>query len=754
MWDHPGRVVRHAPLIAASFAAAALTLGSAPARAESRPEFSIPHVEKGPVLDALDHDEAWAKGADLSDFSVFMPHPGLEPRFSPRGKILKDRNAIYLWVEVDIGAADLFAPMAQRDKPQDGDSLELQLDPQGLGRQVYVFGVSAAGVLYDGIRKAGEKPWQIDRSWDSLFDARTRIEDDRWVAEIRIPFLSLRFDPEVSTWGMHLMVGSWRHEQMLSWAPIDLDIQNRLVQAGRIHGLVDLESGRTIELLPSLTLDWSRLGSVSPACTGDVAPGAFTVCGAKLRYGLGFKWAASSSTTVDLVANPDFSQIEADAPQLTVNNRFALHLAERRPFFLEGKDIFDLPFELFYSRSIDDPEFAMKVTHVGSRVRAGVLYARDVSPPGSVADSEFSPRGEDGTSGLKGTTAVARAQWEVSPHTSVGVVAIDRALIRPSKGRYVEGSPRDAQNQVLGIDARSELTGQLRAELAGYVSHADSLAGARLDGHALHGKLSFEEYTWRLESHYQRISEDFRSEAGYLPRLGFHNTWVKLDGFFRSENPWRKLVSPGVWANVFFDEELTVSERELGVNMFWMFAHHVFVIPFYKRVAERVDGRWLDMDQFIVWFQIQSWRWIQFYGGLNMGGMVIRDDLLDEGQASYVGWQTNPSIGVILRPHTSLKTTLSYEQRVISSRYGGDHLSSEPIARAATRWFLSHRLNLRHILEWDALDEFVANDLLLSYEHSPGTVIYLGLREETTLDAEVSAGSRSVFAKVSLLSAL
>jgi hypothetical protein len=710
-------------------------------------------------LDGRADEAFWSVAPALEGFEVFEPKTGLAPRFGSRGKIVYDREAIIIYVEVDVGEADLFLPMATRDSTPSADRIMVWLDTQGLGRRAYAFSVSASGVLFDGLRQGGAAHRNgYDRSWDSLFDAAVHRGEDRWSVEIRIPFMSLRFDPAQERWGLHVFASSWKHQQDMSWVSIDRDVQNRVGQAAELRLPEEREPGRDLELLPSVTLSWFETREDgSPLCEFGASPGSFEICGALLDYGLGLKWAVSPGVSLDVVANPDFSQVEADPAELTVNNRFAIYLEERRPFFLEGKDIYKSPLKLFYSRSISAPEVAVKLTKAGGTVRYGLLYARDAAPPDSVLDDGFSVSERDNGDQYYGTTSAARVQWDLSKKTNLGVIFLDRGLLRANKGLYVEGAPRGASNQVFGLDGQSFVTQQLKAHVGAYVSQSSDLDGQALDGHAVISKLTYREDAWRLMADFERMTQGFRSEAGYLPREGgYNNFFVKLDGYHRSENPWAREVSPGIWTGIYVGDDGVVSERKYGVNTYWRFGPRIWLVPVYERVAERIDGVWLDTNRFKFFTGFETFRSFDVQIGFRAGDEIVRsDELLEEGEAPYVGASFEPELEINLRPMSQLSMSLAARQRIIWDAVDGSELANDPIARLSTRWFFSRAFDVRGIVEWDDLGGVLTGDFLMSYEPQPGTVAYLGYRHGGRLAGEgPRLEERAFFMKLSLLNLL
>jgi len=397
------------------------------------------------------------------------------------------------------------------------------------------------------------------------------------------------------------------------------------------------------------------------------------------------------------------------------------------------------------------------VTRSGGNLRYGILYARDGAPADSVADAGFSVSEREHAEDYRATTAAARVQWDVSGDTTVGFLALDRWLLRPNKGLYVEGAPREASNQVVGLDAKSFLTPQLEAEVGAYASHASDLDDVSLNGHAAVGRFTYREDSFRVKANYERQSEEFRSEAGYLPRAGgYNNLFVKIDGYYRSEDPWAREVSPGIWAGAYVGDDGTVSERNLGANTYWRFGPRVWVVPVYMRDAERVDGAWLDTNSVQLYMGVETFRSFDVQFGFLAGEMIIRsEELLEEGQAPYVGAGFEPNLSINVRPMNRLATTLALRERLLWDAYGGAQLSTQPIVRLSSAWFFSRELDLRGILEWNDLDGVLTGDVLLSYEPRPGTVAYLGYRHGGRLEGEGPLlEERAFFMKLSILNLL
>ncbi len=701
----------------------------------------MPRVVQAIEVDGVADEEAWSRAGELVGFTVYQPDTGIEQTFEASARVLSRTDALYFFVEIGVAEDAVHAPLGQRDSFPPGDSVEVRIDPYDRGIRGYGFEVNAAGVLSDGIlRDRGG----YDAAWDSLFDARTSIGPDGWAAEIRVPFQSLRFDAAQDSWGVHVFVHGWWAEQSVSWAPIDRERQNRLAQAGTLTGMAGNVPGRAVEILPSLTVASTRDGDPEAArdCAFEADVFETGRCATELDYGVGLKWGATPWLTLDVVWNPDFSQVEADPAQLRLNNRFPLFLGERRPFFLEGRDIFEAPRSAVYTRSINRPHVATKVSGQLPNGRFGSLVAYDIDPPDSVVDPGFDPSAFPGA--FETVTTVNRALWDAHDDLTLGVSGVTR--------NWVGNPERTAANYVVAVEADAEPANGLSTEASVALSHSRSLDGEELDGISGEAFVQYRTDTWRTFARYDAISDGFRAESGFVRRVGFHAGALKLDYYYRSDRRGLQHISPGVLASAVVDGYGEVVDRTISPNVYWDFGRHTAMFHEYERVGERYEGRWFDMDAYHLWAGTSAVEWLSVSGGLTLRDTIVRDEALrDEGEAAFMGAQVAPNASLTLRPHASLAWTPSWRQRWVGRSLFGDELASQPIARSTLQYFLRRDLDLRYIIEWDQFDESLSNDVLLSWKPSPGTVLFLGYREATSFEGERHLGERSGFAKFSWL---
>ncbi len=701
------------------------------------PEVVVHETQAEVILDGLANEPDWAQTPLLQGFSVFEPNTGIKQLIDARARVMIGRDALYFFVQVDSRGSEIFAPLSTRDQSP-GDWVRIQLDPFGTGRRGYEFTVNAAGVLADArIRAGGDQ----DRAWDSLFDAAVEQGPEGWSVELRIPFQSLRFDPKQTVWLAHIFSYSWKNQQAITWAPIDRNQNNWLAQAGRLSGLGGQEPGRDFELLPTLTTRWSQEEGETPSCNYGAGLGNFSVCGAEVEYGLGLKWGITSSLTFDAVFNPDFSQVEADPGILDLNSRFSIRLDERRPFFLEGADIFDTDFEVFYSRTIVQPEAALKLTGKAGGLRVGLLSAVDPL--------------EDGGYGI---TEVARIQADVAKEATLGMILVQRDDV-------VDGS-HTLSNTVFGVDGQAHLSKQLSVEgeafMSGHAVKPDQGDQPDLNfAGKLKGVWKTDEY--RIQARYRGVGEGFDSEAGFIPRKGFHEGFVKLDGYYRSDNPWARTVSPGLWVRYNIGSNNELEDRVIGMNTYWQFGHRVWSFIKFEHNGELVEHRddddvllgtqWMEASEFYWSVGSNTWRWVSMKTGISLGQTPIRDSELWAASGRdepFLGWYYAPNAELTLRPTDYMRIELDYAHSMFFDGPGGALLGDQPRLRGEFQVFFNRDWNLRHIAQWTRSNQQVTNDTLISYTPMPGTVVFAGYRQTDSLDNSEPV-ERSVFFKGSLL---
>jgi hypothetical protein len=367
---------------------------------KARP-MKIPKTGTPPVIDGKPDEESWKQAAVFKDFYQTNPGNNIAPSKPTEAYVMYDEKNLYVafkcWDEKD----KIRATVAKRDEVFGEDNVRMWLDTYNDQRRAYVLGFNPLGIQQDGILTEGQGS---DFSVDIVMESKGVIEDWGWSVEVKIPFKSLRYAAgKGKMWGFNVARNIDRfNDELDQWLPDDRDISGFLIKHGKITGLDEVKFERTLEIVPSVTLSetGSRKTTIPNAGFNPIGPydrvfnpngirepGKFTNDPIKKDIGVNLKYTITPNVTLDAAVNPDYAEIEADAPVVSANQRFPIFFDEKRPFFLEGKEIFESPLSPFYSRTIVDPDIAVKLTGKINKTSFGFLAASD-NAPGNYSEDE------------------------------------------------------------------------------------------------------------------------------------------------------------------------------------------------------------------------------------------------------------------------------------------------------------------------------------------------------------------------------
>ncbi len=311
-----------------------------------------------PVIDGRLDDPAWKEGEWAGDYIQQLPTEGAKPSQPTEIKILYDEKNVYIAIRAYDDPRLIHRYGARRDRVEDvGDIVGVCFDSYNDKRTGFEFDLTAGGGKTDLL--LANDGW--DTTWDAVWYGKTGMEENAWTAEFQVPLNQLRYGPqEEQVWGLHAWRWIDRNQEEDQWNLIPRQSTGRMYNLGELHGIRSLERMRHIELLPHVV---SKLTS-DPEVPGD--PYHNGVQGSA-SVGLDAKIGITSNFTLDATVNPDFGQVEAD-PSVMNLTTYETFYPEKRPFFLEGKNImkFDLGGEgdgggdmLFYSRRVGSaPSFS------------------------------------------------------------------------------------------------------------------------------------------------------------------------------------------------------------------------------------------------------------------------------------------------------------------------------------------------------------------------------------------------------------
>jgi len=409
----------------------------------------IARLTQPPVIDGRLDETEWRAASVISEFHQVQPGDNLPPSYRTEIFLGCDARFLYIGIKATDEPGRVRATIAKRDDLLGDDHVRIYLDTFDDQRRAYVLIFNPLGVQQDGILTEGS---DADYSVDIVMQSKGLLTADGYTIEVAIPFRSLRYEAgSRKAWGLHV-VRRIRHlnDEEDSWMPLVRGKAGFLAQEGRLTGLEAIAADRTLEIIPSLTV--SETGKRVPARsqTGRQAnpglsdAGRFINPAVEMHPGLTMKLGLASNATLDLAMNPDFAQVEADQVVVTANQRFPIFFEEKRPFFLEGIDIFQTPLKVVHTRTIIDPDFALKLSGKRGRNTFGLLLASD-NAPGDFSEEER-------------TDPIVRPTIErfIGKNAYIGVLRLKRDLGRESNLGLIATSYDfiDKHNRVLGIDGR------------------------------------------------------------------------------------------------------------------------------------------------------------------------------------------------------------------------------------------------------------------------------------------------------------
>jgi len=666
-------------------------------------------------------DPGWSAAACTARFAERMPGDATEPAVPTEVLVTYDDRYLYVAFLCSDDPHAVRATMCQRDQIPQDDLVGVYIDTFGDAAAAYKFLANPLGIQYDMLWTSTQGN---DAGYDLIYNSAGKITETGYQVEFAIPFSAMRFPGEglaswkADFWRMRPRESSFEY----AWATYDRNEQCGPCQWGTLNGIEQVDPGRGIELLSSIVADQSgRFNAATAAPT-------FENRDVEADVSLGGKYTLSSAMTAEATYNPDFSQIEADAAQIDVNTTIALRFEERRPFFQEGSDIFRTLFNSFYTRTVNDPQYAGKVTSRVGRATFGYLVAGDENSPYLIPLEERSLMVNAGRSVVN----VLRGSLSFAGNSRAGFMVTDR---RFSDGGYgtvfsVDGDVRLSRNYSWVGQFITTRTGE--PDEAGPTGRYAGLTFDRgrrtvvFDGESFTGN-AFITQLRRNGRHFSfnlnadQVEPGYRTETGYDPWNDYRNGVVTANYTIDSDH---SLFERGTLL-IQADRRWNFSDRIkwthgtalLAANLrFWQ----TYAQLSYTAGRERWSGREFD----------DLWR-VDLHAGSQVSDAVGFNLEVNGGRSVAVwvpalGNEVNASAEVSLKPldRLILEPSLSYTRSTAVD--GGEELYEQFITRTRFRFQANRQLSLRLVLQYNNAVDAWDVDPLLAYQLSPFSVFYLG----------------------------
>jgi hypothetical protein len=716
-------------------------------RNDSELPSSVPRVSVPVKVDGVLEESEW-KDALLLELK-YETQPGENIPAMVRTEVLvtyDDGNVYFAFRCFDPDPSAIRARYADRDDIIGDDLIHVNLDTFNDERRNYFFGVNALGIQRDGIEtKYG------DTTWDAIWSAAGRITEWGYAIEMAIPFATLQFPRSESdqVWGLDLS-RLYPRSKMYRFGLVPMDRNNDSYQSQflKIVGFAGVNPGRNLEINPTMT-------TVKTDAKESLPDGDFVNRDAEVEFGVTAKWGITNNLTMSATVNPDFSQVEADARQLDINEPFALFYMEKRPFFTEGVDFFDTGgmtgplVQAIYTRTLRNPDWGIKLTGKEGSNSLGAYFVRDTLTnlifPGSQGSSATSLD-------MASDAAAFRYKRDFGNRYTLGAVFTNR-----------DGD--EYYNRVLGVDANIRVTDKdrLLVQYYGSFTKYPSAVSEEFD----QPKESFSDGS--LNVYYQHSSRDwnwwggfwdqgdgFRADLGFMPQVGYRHYnaggeyhWIGKPG------GWWSMFIAGTGYNRLFDRsgELLLSNHNYWVN--YSGAMQSYVQFRGSRDSELYNGVMFDINRFVLSSSAQPTSYLGFGFHSQFGDRI---DYVHTRAGNRLN--INPEFSYRLGRHLTLNFGHNYERMTVE----GDRLYTANISQGTVIYQFSPRMFFRSILQFVDYDYNLAmyaeprdpefrqlfTQLLFSYKINPRTVLFLGYSDNYfgNQDFGLTQSDRTFFVKL------
>lgn len=692
-----------------------------------QPSVQAARIDSNITLTGKLDDARWALAQSIEIPYEMQPGENTPAPQKTIVRILYSSEFVYFGFDCeDTKPAEIRTNVTDRDKIFEDDFVIVILDTYGDKQRAYEFVVNPSGIQADLMRSGNNE----DASFDAVWYSAAAMNEHGWTAEMAIPFKSLRF-PVVAEqpWNVLLLRNFPRASRAIfSLTPVDRNNPCLSCQGAYLKGIKDIQATTSVELIPYI------VGSTSGSLNDEDDPASgFENHPVTGRVGGSVKYSPDPGLLIEGVLNPDFSQVESDAGQISVNTTFALFYPEKRPFFVEGSDLFQNRSSIFYSRSINNPLGALKVSGKSGALSVSYLAAAD-------RNATFIIPGEE-SSNFKSSTHsmfsnIARARYDFGGESFLGTMVTTR-----------NGS--NAHNYVGGIDWNYLFAGSyyFRGEL--FYSYTKELNDSDLfstdrvfgstgktasfDGESYAGasyRVDFQrnarDYSFTIS--YRDASPTFQAQQGFVTNTDNRFLIINQSYTVYPTNSFIDRADINIEAALHFNYDGIKKERWLGLfgNVQMKSQTNIFVGTLFVN-EELFKGVYFPrLPRLFVNINSQPSRVISGSFQGQFGHFIHREDTPE------LGTGHNLNLQITLKPTNKLQFDLSYARARLSSVDTQKLFFDGYIARTTATYQFTSEFFLRMIGQYNSFDRIVDLYPLFSYKLNPFTIFYAGSTSSMT----------------------
>lgn len=684
------------------------------------------------VIDGELNEPVWAKTKKNGNFSEVEPGDNTKPAVETEVQMFYDKNNLYVgFTCYDSNMAQLRTNICDRDKMFNDDFVDIFFDTYSEGKYAYELVVNPYGIQ-------GDLEWTVgsgeDASLDIIWYSEAKIYKDKWTVEMAIPFKSIRFpDKNIQEWSIHLIRNRPREKnrEQYSYAPLNRDDPTLFTHHAILKGIKNVNNGKNLEILPYIV--GSQSGNISDKNNADSEFKNEKING---RFGFNVKYGITSNLTTDFAYNPDFSQIEADASQINVNTTFALFYPEKRPFFLEGSNIFNSPMNVVYTRSINKPLFAAKTSGRIGKFDIGYILAYDENTPFIVP---FEEKSNYISTDKKSFSNILRLKRNFSDESYIGFIFTDREVRRNNNNLfYIDGF-----NRVFGVDGHFSLfkNYSLTFQFLGYQTkeindttvyynpvkfdnnkYTESFDGEKFLGFGSAISFARSAKHWNFEVDYNEASPVARRDNGFMENNNYRTLSTSQGYMFYPDGKIVQRIQPQIFGDIRYNYEGKLKEIFSQFNVWLQFVNQLQLSTGFFLVNNEDFGGVYNKGarRFFINLNANTFEKFTFGFNFNIGKYIIRQD------NAYVGYGFEFYTYQTIKLFDRLTLENEYTYFELSKSYKGEKLFTGYIFRNKTTFQFSKNIFLRLIFQYDSFAKSFDIDPLFSYKLNPFTIFYLG----------------------------
>jgi hypothetical protein len=648
-----------------------------------------------PKIDGILDDDAW-QGAPLEkDFITYDPTYGEVLPHKTLVWMVYDKDNLYFAFRCDDPEPHkIKTSITKRDAMFTDDWVAFSIDSLRTRQTAYNFFINPNGIQGDELYSAVSG---ADLSPDFVWESAGRLTAEGYQVEVRIPLQSLRFKR-----GKQLEMGVLfrRHISRLgitgSWPRIEPG-QGILNTQTSIY-YKNLAKRLKMEVLPAVTYGSGR---------ERMGPDQWGETDTRREVGIGFTYGITSSITADITFNPDFSQVESDAYQVEVNQRYPVFYREKRPFFMEGGDIFSFfnssgfIGRVVHTRRIVDPAWGIKLTGTVGKLAFGILSASD-EWPGQVRDD---------APGKNAFFGSARGKYSLGEDNYIGVIYSGREFA----GEY---------NRVVGADMRYRLGNRHKvgASFLHSMSSPDDPANQDVKSSYYVFDYLYASKSFILNTMYEHIGTGFRMDTGFLYRAGLNqvNLFMQYNLYPSPDKlNWLKRISPGFYLFLLHDLYTDQDEYYFKPRVSFNFTKQGYLLLQGEITRESWQGDIFNINLFIVSAGVQLTRWLQINGSISYG-----DKIYYYAQPAFKGKGIDGYFSLNFQGGKKFNQSFSYVHTDFSRKE--EKFYDVNIINSTTTYQFNKYFFLRAIFQYDSYEKLLLTDYLASFTLIPGTVLHVG----------------------------